>query len=150
MKIYNMDAYIIPTGDFHNSEYVSNYFKGREYLSGFTGSAGTLVITKDKGYLWADGRYYIQAAKQIEGKNITLMKMGQPDVPTVEEFLAKTLKSGDILAFDGRVMNSAFVNRIKSAIDSGINIIYNAVPSFNLNFCFFFFFCICKMGKNTF
>lgn len=120
------DAYIVPTSDYHNSEYICEYFKAREFLSGFTGSQGTLVVLKESAYLWADGRYYIQAAKQIEGKNITLMKMGQPDVPTVEEFLAKTLKSGDILAFDGRVMNSAFVNRIRASLDSNVNVVYNS------------------------
>ena len=120
------DAYIVPTSDYHNSEYICEYFKAREFLSGFTGSQGTLVVLKESAYLWADGRYYIQAAKQIEGKNITLMKIGQPDVPTVEEFLAKTLKSGDILAFDGRVMNSAFVNRIKASLDPNVNVVYNS------------------------
>jgi len=120
------DAFIVPTSDFHNSEYICDYFKIREYLSGFTGSQGTLVVLKTAAYLWVDGRYFIQAENQIDGTNIYLMKMGQPGVSTIEEFLSHTLRQGDTLAFDGRVMNSAFVNRIKSAIDSGVNIIYNA------------------------
>ena len=93
----NINAYIIPTNDYHGSEYVGDFFKGRNYLSGFTGSAGTLVVLQNKSYLWTDGRYYIQASKQIEGNNIELMKMDQKDVPSIIEFLVNTLKPGDIL-----------------------------------------------------
>lgn len=102
-------AYIVPTSDFHNSEYVSDYFKCRSFLSGFTGSAGTLVITQEKAYLWVDGRYHIQAAKQIEGKSITLMKQGLPGVQTIEQFLGSYLQENDVLAFDGRVMSTSSV-----------------------------------------
>ena len=98
MKIYNMDAYIIPTGDFHNSEYVSNYFKGREYLSGFTGSAGTLLVTQENAYLWTDGRYFIQAANEIEGNNVKLMKMGEDQ--SLEEFLVDFMKDKQTIAID--------------------------------------------------
>ena len=119
------DAYIVPTSDYHNSEYICDFFKCREFLSNFTGSQGTLVVLQNNAYLWADGRYYIQAAKQIEGTGISLMKMGQPNVPTIEDFLAENLKTGDTLAFDGRVMNTSFVNSIKAKINSKINIVYN-------------------------
>ncbi|MDE5715877.1 MAG: aminopeptidase P family protein [Anaeroplasmataceae bacterium] len=102
-------AYIIPTSDYHNSEYVSSYFKGRAFLTGFTGSAGTLIITQDKAYLWTDGRYHIQAAKQIENRPIVLMKQGNPGVPTITEFLSNYLIEGDTLAFDGKVLSANMV-----------------------------------------
>ena len=92
MKQHDMDAYIIVTDDYHGSEYVGDYFKEREFLSGFTGSAGTLVILPDKAYLWTDGRYFIQAAQQLEGTPVTLFKMGEPDVPTIHKFLEENLK----------------------------------------------------------
>lgn len=107
-----IDAYIIPTSDEHNSEYLSDYYKSRAFLSGFTGSAGTLVITTKKAFLWTDGRYYIQASKQLEGKNITLMKQGTPGVPTVEEFLANRLNENSTIAFEGKVMPTSFVLKL--------------------------------------
>lgn len=106
-----IDAYIVPTSDEHNSEYLSDYYKSRAFLSGFTGSAGTLLITQKKAFLWTDGRYYIQASKQLEGKNITLMKQGTPGVPTMEEFLNTNLENGTI-AFEGKVMPTSFVLNI--------------------------------------
>lgn len=101
----NMDAYMIPTSDFHESEYVGSYFKCREFMTGFTGSAGTAVITKNEAGLWTDGRYFVQAAKQLEGSGITLRKMGYPGVPTIEEYLDQVLPEGGCLGFDGRVVN---------------------------------------------
>ena len=86
MQKEKIDMYLVPTADFHQSEYVGTYFKTRAWLSGFTGSAGTLLVTMDGAYLWTDGRYFIQAAKQLEGTGVTLMKMGEEGVPTVEEF----------------------------------------------------------------
>lgn len=97
-------AYYIPTADFHNSEYVGDYFKARAYVSGFTGSAAVMVITLDGAYLWTDGRYFIQAEKQLANSSITLMKMNEPNVPSVEEFLKANLKDGDRFGFDGRVV----------------------------------------------
>ena len=81
-----IDIYIIPTADFHHSEYVGDYFKFREYMTGFTGSAGTAVFTSKKAGLWTDGRYFIQAERQM-GENVTLFKMREPGVPTVEELI---------------------------------------------------------------
>ena len=78
-----MDAYVVVTDDFHGSEYVGDYFKAREYLSGFTGSAGTLVVLPDSAALWTDGRYFLQAADQLAGSTIDLMRAGQPGVPTI-------------------------------------------------------------------
>lgn len=100
----NLAAYYIPTADFHNSEYVGDYFKARAYMSGFTGSAAVMVVTRDAAYLWTDGRYFIQAEKQLANSNITLMKMNEPNVLTVEEFLKANLKSGERFGFDGRVV----------------------------------------------
>ncbi len=125
MKSNAIDAYIIPTSDDHNSEYVSDYFKGREYLSGFTGSAGTLLILKNKAYLWVDGRYHIQAAKQIEGRPIQLMKQGQTNVPTIVEFLKAYLKDNQTLAFDGKVVNTNFVLNLKKELSPNVQIISN-------------------------
>ena len=81
MEEKGIDIYIVPTADFHQSEYVGEYFKARKYITGFSGSAGTAVITKEEAKLWTDGRYFIQAAKQLEGSAVELMKMGEPEVP---------------------------------------------------------------------
>ena len=94
MKEQGMDAYLIPTADFHGSEYVNDYFKCREYMTGFTGSAGTAVITHTEAGLWTDGRYFIQAAAELSGSGITLHRMGEKDVPTVEEYLMQKLPDG--------------------------------------------------------
>ncbi len=110
----NIAAYIVPTSDYHSSEYISDYFKTRAFLSGFTGSSGTLLVTKDRALLWTDGRYHIQAAKEIDDNSITLMRQGLEDVPTITEFLKEYLKEYDTLAFDGKVVSTAFVlNLIK-------------------------------------
>ena len=87
MKEAGIDCYIIPTSDYHNSEYVSEYFMVRKYFSGFTGSAGTLVVHEDKAALFTDGRYFIQAARQLEVSGIALMKMGEPSVPELKEYV---------------------------------------------------------------
>lgn len=100
-----VDVYVVPTADFHQSEYVGEYFKARKYITGFSGSAGTAVITKTEARLWTDGRYFIQAGKQLEGTTVELMKMGEPGVPEITEYLADTLKSGDVLGFDGRTVS---------------------------------------------
>ncbi len=101
-----MDAYIIPTSDFHGSEYVGEYFKCRRYMTGFTGSAGTAVITMDEACLWVDGRYFVQAAHQLEGTSVQMMKLGCQDVPSMEQYLEEKLPEGGCLGFDGRVINA--------------------------------------------
>lgn len=113
MKDHHMDAYLVETSDFHGSEYVGDYFKCRAFISGFTGSAGTVVVTADKAGLWTDGRYFLQAAQQLEGTGITLYRMGQPGVPSIEEFLIDNLASGGCLGFDGRTVNAAFASRLQ-------------------------------------
>lgn len=107
MEQQNIDCYIIPTDDYHHSEYVGDYFKFREYMTGFSGSAGTAVFTREKAGLWTDGRYFIQAEAQLKGSGIKLYKSGEPEVPTIEEFLKKELEEGAVLGFDGRTVSYA-------------------------------------------
>lgn len=104
MKEKKIDIYIVPTADFHQTEYVGEYFKARKYITNFSGSAVTAVITADEARLWTDGRYFIQAAEQIAGTTVELMKMGEPGVPTIKEYLADTLKEGGNIGFDGRAV----------------------------------------------
>jgi len=110
-------VYIIPMNDYHGSEYIGDYFKLVKYFSGFTGSAGTLVVTEDKAYLWTDGRYFLQAENQLQGTDIAVQKMGEKDVPTVTEFVCAYFKEqekeGLSVGFDGRVVSSAFVEKLK-------------------------------------
>ena len=105
MEEKGIDVYIVPTADFHQNEYVGEYFKARNYITGFSGSAGTAVITKDEARLWTDGRYFIQAAQQLKDTTVELMKMGEPGVPRLTEYLEDILKPGDTLGFDGRVVS---------------------------------------------
>ena len=108
----NIAVYIVPTADFHGSEYVGEHFKARKYITGFTGSAGTAVITMTEAGLWTDGRYFVQAAQQLEGSTIELRKMGMEGVPTIEEYLKDTLKEGEIIGFDGRVVSGTWGNTL--------------------------------------
>ncbi len=112
MNKRNIAVYIVPTADFHGSEYVGEHFKARKYITGFTGSAGTAVITMTEAGLWTDGRYFVQAAHQLEGSTIELRKMGMEGVPTIEEYLKDTLKEGEIIGFDGRVVSGTWGNTL--------------------------------------
>ena len=118
MKETGVDACLIPTSDFHGSEYVGDYFKCREYISGFTGSAGTLVVTLDEAGLWTDGRYFLQAAKQLSGSGITLMRERQPGVPSIEEYLKTTLKKGETLGFDGRCIMAEYADTLITQLNA--------------------------------
>lgn len=102
----NIDLYILFSSDFHGSEYIGDYFKTREYLTGFTGSAGTAVILQKEAYLWTDGRYFIQAEKQLAGSGVILQRMGEEGVPEIEEFVRKRLKRGGCIGFDGRIVSA--------------------------------------------
>ena len=102
MKEKGVDMYVVPTADYHQSEYVGEYFKEREYITGFTGSAGTAVITLEEAGLWTDGRYFIQAEAQLQDTTVTLYKMGEPGVPTIKEYIETHLQEDDTLGFDGR------------------------------------------------
>ena len=106
MRSRGIYAYIVCTEDFHGSEYVGEHFMLREFLSGFTGSAGTLVVTMEEAALWTDGRYFLQAAEQLEGSGIALMKSGVDGVPTMYKFLAEKMPEGSVLGFDGRTVRA--------------------------------------------
>lgn len=107
MKETGIDFYMIPTADFHSSEYVSDYFKVREYFCGFSGSNGTLLVWQEGAGLWTDGRYFIQAQKELEGTTVKLFRMLDEGVPTITEFLQQNMKAGQSLGFDGRVISAA-------------------------------------------
>lgn len=102
MKKNNIDYYIIPSSDSHGSEYVSDFYKSRAYVSGFTGSAGILLVGLEEAILWTDGRYFIQAEKQLEGSDIKLYKMRIPGWPTIEEYLEANVKFDQTIGFDGK------------------------------------------------
>lgn len=121
MKEHGIDLYIIPTSDYHQSEYVGEYFGGRKYMSGFTGSAGTLIVGLDEARLWVDGRYHIQAEKQTANTGITLMKMGLAGVDTINEYLEKNIDK--TVGFDGRVMSYQEVLNIKNKVISNVDLV---------------------------
>lgn len=110
MEKHGIDLYMIPTDDFHASEYVGAHFRGRHYVSGFTGSAGTLLVSQEWAGLWTDGRYFLQAGAQLSGSGIELCKMGEPDVPTLAEYIEANMKAGQRFGFDGRVVTAAQYN----------------------------------------
>ncbi len=105
MKEEKIDVYIVPSSDYHQSEYVGDYFKTREFITGFTGSAGTAVITQTEAGLWTDGRYFIQAEAELAGSGIVLYKMGNPNVPTIVEYIENNTPQNGVLGFDGRVVS---------------------------------------------
>jgi Xaa-Pro aminopeptidase len=107
MKEKDIFAYIIPSADYHQSEYVGEFFKGREFISGFTGSAGTVVITQEKAILWTDGRYFLQAEEELSTSCVELYKMGQENVPTTFEYIENEVPSGSKVGFDGRTISAA-------------------------------------------
>lgn len=105
MEQRGIDIYVVPTSDFHESEYVGEYFKARKFITGFTGSAGTAVITKTQAGLWTDGRYFVQAKNQLRDSTVALFPMGEENVPTVGEFIKEKLPEKGCIGFDGRVVN---------------------------------------------
>lgn len=117
MQQKGVGAYYVPTADFHLSEYVNPYFKSRQYLTGFTGSAGTLVVTMDEAALWVDGRYFIQAEEQLSGTPVKLMKMGEEGVPSVLEYLSK-LPEGAVIGLDGRTISAAMALRMEKTLST--------------------------------
>lgn len=114
MKKHKVDAYIVTSSDYHQSEYIGDYFKGREYLSGFTGSAGILVIFNDEACLWTDGRYHIQAENQLKGSEVKLFKQGNPGVPTYKEYIVSKLAENSKIGIDAKILLSSDVNEILS------------------------------------
>lgn len=116
MEERKIDAYIEPTADPHQSEYVADYYKARTFISGFTGSAGTVVITMEKALLWTDGRYFIQAERELTGSQYELMKMNTPGYPTYMEWLADNLKDGSIIGYNGKTMDSKSIDDLKDKL----------------------------------
>lgn len=125
MKENGIDYYMIPTADYHNSEYVNDFFKVREYFCGFTGSSGTLLVWQEGAGLWTDGRYFIQAEHELEGTGVTLFRMRDEGVPTITEFLEKNMQDGQTLGFDGRVISvQAGKEYEKKLEDKHIKVVY--------------------------
>ena len=116
MKQHKIDAYIIPTSDPHMSEYPADCWKYREWISGFTGSAGTVIITADKAGLWTDSRYFLQASTQLEGTGIELFKMMLPETPTIPEFLTHELKKGQTVGLNGETYSLADARSLEKAL----------------------------------
>ena len=109
----NIKAFIIPSTDPHLSEYVAPYWMSREWISGFTGSAGTAVILMDKAGLWTDSRYFLQAEKELEGSGITLYKEMLPETPSITKFLCQNLKPGESVSIDGKMFSVQQVEQMK-------------------------------------
>lgn len=134
MKENKVNAYIIPSSDPHMSEYLPAHWTTRSYFSGFTGSAGTLVVTETESGLWTDGRYFIQAANQLNGSEITLYRMGVKGVPTYREFLTEKLKEGETVGFDGKLLPAATVKEMATAFSEkklnikAVDLIYDIWP----------------------
>jgi len=125
MKRENIQAYMIPSTDPHHSEYLPECWKRREWISGFTGSAGDVVITMDKGGLWTDGRYFIQAEKQLQGSGIDLHKMGIPKAQKLEEWIIQELKEGESMGVDPKVLSVESSRKLSKALEErGITLRY--------------------------
>lgn len=122
MKENGIDAYLVVTDDFHASEYVCDHFKCREYISGFDGSAGTVVILPEEAGLWTDGRYFLQAEQELKGTGITLYRMMEEGVPELEEYLSGKLSDGMVLGFDGRTVSSRLFRKLRKALGDGVKI----------------------------
>ncbi len=116
MSEKSLDAYIISSCDGHQSEYVAEYWRSLRFISGFTGSAGTVLITPTVAYLWTDGRYFIQAEKQFKGSGFELMKLNTPGYPTLAEWIGENLEDESRIGFDGRTISVNVFNEISSAI----------------------------------
>lgn len=116
MKEKDIFAYIIPSADYHQSEYVGEFFKGRQFISGFTGSAGTVVITLDKAILWTDGRYFLQAEQELATSCVELYKMGEENVPTTFEYIESQVPEGAKIGFDGRAISASMGTSLENSL----------------------------------
>ncbi|MBR6321682.1 MAG: aminopeptidase P family N-terminal domain-containing protein, partial [Lachnospiraceae bacterium] len=124
MRTLGVGVYLVPTADFHDSEYVGAHFKARAWLTGFSGSAGTAVVTEKKAALFTDGRYFIQAERELTGSGFTLYRSGDKGIPTVEEFVESELEGGKKIGFDGRVVSAAFGKKLaKIAEEKGAEVL---------------------------
>lgn len=116
MAEHNIDMYFVPTNDYHGSEYVSDYFKTREFLSGFDGSAGNMIIMQEKAGLWTDGRYFLQAEAQLSQTEITLYKSGQEGVPKINDWILAEIPEGGTLGADGRMVSAAWAEGMENML----------------------------------
>ena len=130
MRANGVDMYLIESEDFHGSEYVGDYFRCRAFISGFDGSAGTVIVTQDAAGLWTDGRYFLQAEDQLQGTGITLFKMREEGVPTVREYITENIGEGQTLGFDGRTVNArdgayyrAELSRKNAAVNPALDLV---------------------------
>ena len=117
MKANGVDVYLIPVGDPHSSEYLPDHYTSLTYFSGFHGENSNFVVTMTESAVWADGRYFVQAEKEIAGTEIQLMRMGEPGVPTAEEYCGKVLPEGGTLGLCGLTANCALVNSLKKELE---------------------------------
>ena len=132
MQRNGVAACIIPTADVHMSEYISDYYKFREYLSGFTGSAGTLVVTEKESGLWTDGRYYIQAENELLGTETVLFKASEPDCIKIHEYLRERVSDNECIGVDGRLFSKKQLDEITGKLGSiRINTTYDATEIWN-------------------
>lgn len=123
MQDFGVEAYLVPSSDPHQSEYVPEFWQRRKFISGFTGSAGDLVITQNKAGLWTDSRYFLQAEQELDKKVFTLFKMGMPDVPNMDDWLIKKLKKGESLGVDPQVISrKSFMDLQKKLEEKGIGL----------------------------
>ena len=130
MKERGLSAYIIFLGDDHGSEYVGEHFRCVEYISGFDGSAGTVAVFPESAGLWTDGRYFIQAERQLEGTGISLFKSGEKGVPDLEKYLSQKLSEGEKIGYDGFTVTYSYAKKIKDSL-AGKNIVFVE----DLDFC---------------
>ena len=122
MQANGVDVYLIPVGDPHSSEYLPDHYTSLTYFSGFHGENSNFVVTMTESAVWADGRYFVQAEKEIAGTEIQLMKMGEPGVPTVEEYCAKVVPEGGKLGLCGLTASCALVNSVKKALETKLKV----------------------------
>ena len=118
MKAAGAQWYFMTSDDYHCSEYVADYFKVREHFTGFTGENAFLIVNPENAYMWTDGRFFIQAERELAGSGIELMRMGEAGVPTVTEFLKKEMKDGDSIFFDGKSVSAGYGKKIDSIVSA--------------------------------
>ncbi len=125
MEENGIDWYFFTSDDYHASEYIADFFKIREFYSGFTGENAFLLISMTKAFLWTDGRFFIQAEKELAGTDIKLMKMGEPDVPTVADFVKNNIQNKETLCFDGRMVSASWGKKLESVLDRESKLVYD-------------------------
>ncbi len=125
MEAEGVDACIVPTGDPHMSEYISDHYQSRQFITGFTGSAGTAIITMDDAGLWTDSRYFLQAEDELAGSGITLYRMGLPETQTQVSYLREHLPNGSTVCVDGRMVGAAWAERLRKGLP-GIRLLTDA------------------------